>query len=89
MNEKAMTREEMFMREALALARQAARNGDHPFGALLVNEEKVALTAVNTVNADREIFARGRRPVIVAGPILEAEGKAIHEQFWPRLHQSQ
>ncbi len=151
-----MTRQpEMFMREAFELARQAMQNGEHPFGALLVKEGKVVLTAVNTVNTShdntrhaelnlvsqamrqfdadfladctlytstepcamcagaiywagitavvygcsaeklgeiaggsfvipcRELLARGQRSIIVTGPILETEGAAIHEQFWP------
>jgi tRNA(Arg) A34 adenosine deaminase TadA len=39
-----------FMRQAIALAQQARANGDHPFGALLVQDGKVVCTAVNTVN---------------------------------------
>jgi tRNA(Arg) A34 adenosine deaminase TadA len=31
----------------------------------------------------REIFAKGKRPVLVQGPVLEEEGGKIHEAFWP------
>ena len=30
----------------------------------------------------REVFARGQRPVIVDGPALEDEARAIHAGFW-------
>jgi tRNA(Arg) A34 adenosine deaminase TadA len=32
----------------------------------------------------REVFARGQRPVVVAGPALEDEAGAVHEGFWVR-----
>jgi tRNA(Arg) A34 adenosine deaminase TadA len=30
----------------------------------------------------REVFARGQRPTIVAGPLLEEEAGKVHEGFW-------
>jgi hypothetical protein len=30
----------------------------------------------------REVFARGQRQVVVAGPALEDEAGAVHEGFW-------
>jgi tRNA(Arg) A34 adenosine deaminase TadA len=30
----------------------------------------------------REVFARGRRPIEVVGPLLEVEARAVHEGFW-------
>ena len=30
----------------------------------------------------REVFARGRRPTIVAGPLLEEEAGKVHEGSW-------
>jgi tRNA(Arg) A34 adenosine deaminase TadA len=30
----------------------------------------------------REVFARGQRPVVVAGPALEDEAGMVHEGFW-------
>jgi len=46
---------EPFIRQCYALARQAVANGDHPFGALLVREGEVMLTAVNTVHSSRDV----------------------------------
>ncbi len=43
------------MRQAIALAKKAVANGDHPFGALLVKDGAVVLTAVNTVNTDHDV----------------------------------
>ncbi|MCB8925405.1 MAG: nucleoside deaminase [Ardenticatenaceae bacterium] len=148
---------EKFMHQAIALAKEAVANGNHPFGALLVREGAVVLTAVNTVHTDhditrhaelnlvsqasrqfapeflaectlvtstepcamcagaiywsgisrvvfgcsaaalgqiaggdflqpcKEIFAQGRRPVTVIGPVLEEEGTAVHQQYWPKI----
>ena len=45
---------EEFIRQAIALANEARANGDHPFGALLVKDGEVILTAVNTVNTNRD-----------------------------------
>ena len=30
----------------------------------------------------REVFARGQRPIVVAGPLLEDEARNVHEGFW-------
>lgn len=30
----------------------------------------------------REVFARGLREVAVRGPLIEEEGRAVHEHFW-------
>jgi tRNA(Arg) A34 adenosine deaminase TadA len=30
----------------------------------------------------REVFARGQRTVVVAGPAIEDEARAVHEGFW-------
>ena len=153
-----MANEESYIRQAFALASEAMTNGDHPFGALLVREGAVVLTAVNTVHTDhditrhaelnlvsqasqqfsraflaectlvtstepcamcagaiywsgisrvvfgcsaaalgqiaggdflqpcKEIFAQGRRPVTVIGPVLEEEGTAVHQQYWPKIN---
>jgi tRNA(Arg) A34 adenosine deaminase TadA len=32
----------------------------------------------------REVFARGQRPVVVAGPAIEDEAGTVHEGFWVR-----
>ena len=49
----AMNGQEYFVRQAIELARQARPAGNHPRGALLVIEGKVAVTAQNTVALDR------------------------------------
>jgi len=49
-----MTRHEPYIRECYALAAGAARNGNHPFGALLVRDAEIVLTAENTVNTDAD-----------------------------------
>ena len=48
-----MKAEEDFIRQAIGLARQARGNGNHPFGALLVIDNQVVLTAENTINSDK------------------------------------
>jgi tRNA(Arg) A34 adenosine deaminase TadA len=30
----------------------------------------------------REVFARGQRPIVVLGPLLEDESATVHEGFW-------
>ena len=47
--------EEKFMQQAIDLAAQARQHGNHPFGALLVLDGKVVLTAENTVNSERDV----------------------------------
>ncbi len=46
---------ERFIRQCLLLAESAVKRGDHPFGALLVNDGEVVLTALNTVNTERDL----------------------------------
>ena len=46
-----MTIHDPFMRRAFDLAVSAAVRGNHPFGAILVNNGEVILTAENTVNS--------------------------------------
>lgn len=48
------TQDEVYVRQAFALAREAAQRGDHPFGALLVSDGGVILTAGNTVHTERD-----------------------------------
>ena len=45
---------EQFLRQAIALASQARSEGNHPFGALLVLDGQVFLTAKNSVTTDRD-----------------------------------
>jgi len=149
------TSHEPFILQCYDLARQAVANGDHPFGALLVREGEVVLTAVNTVHSNRDVtqhaelnlvsqagrllgyatladsilytstepcamctgaifwadiptivygcsaeslgqiaggsfvvpsrqlLAKATRPTHIIGPVLEAEGIAIHQAYWP------
>ncbi len=42
------------IRECIRLAEQAVRNGNHPFGALLVLGEKIIVTAENSVVTERD-----------------------------------
>ena len=53
-----------FIRQAIELADQAKVSGDHPFGALLVIDEKVVLQAQNTVNLDRNPTAHAETNLI-------------------------
>ena len=45
---------QQFIRQAIALASQARADGNHPFGALLVLDDQVVLTAMNSVNTDHD-----------------------------------
>ena len=145
---------EPFIRQCYVLARQAAGRGNHPFGALLVRDGVVVLTAENSIHTEndptrhaelnlvsagartlglealaactlytstepcamcagaiywagirsvvygcsearlgqfagddflmpcRTVFARGKRSIVVIGPVLEEEGAAIHAGYW-------
>jgi tRNA(Arg) A34 adenosine deaminase TadA len=42
------------IRHCYQLAKEAVANGNHPFGALLVKDGEVILTAVNTVHSDSD-----------------------------------
>jgi len=53
------------LRRALELARQARDNGNHPFGALLVDGEgNVVVEAENTVRTDSDVTARAETNVM-------------------------
>lgn len=45
---------EQFIRNSIELAQQARKKGNHPFGALLVKDGEVILTAENTVHTERD-----------------------------------
>ena len=49
-----LTIHQQFIRQAIALASQARAEGNHPFGALLVLDDQVVLTAMNSVNTDHD-----------------------------------
>ena len=55
---------EYFLRQAIELARQARLAGNHPFGALLVFDGEVALTAQNTVATDRDPTAHAETNLV-------------------------
>jgi len=57
---------QQFVREAIALARQARVDGNHPFGALLVLDGRVALTATNSVITDRDPTAHAETNLVAA-----------------------
>jgi tRNA(Arg) A34 adenosine deaminase TadA len=50
-----MNEHEPFIRQANRLAKEAVAHGNHPFGALLVQEGDVILTARNTIITDHDI----------------------------------
>lgn len=56
--------EEQFLRQAIELAASARAHGNHPFGALLVMDDRVALTAENTVNTERNPTAHAETNLI-------------------------
>ena len=55
---------ERFVRQAIELARQARAAGNHPFGALLVVDDAVVLTAQNTVHTDRDPTAHAETNLV-------------------------
>jgi len=55
---------ESFARQAIELARQARRAGNHPFGALLVLDGTVVLTAQNTIVIDGDPTAHAETNLI-------------------------
>ena len=59
-----MAAQEDFARQAIELARQARLAGDHPFGALLVVDGSVVLTAQNTVTTDRDPTAHAETNLV-------------------------
>jgi tRNA(Arg) A34 adenosine deaminase TadA len=58
--------DEEVVRQAIALAREARAAGNHPFGALLVVDGEVVLTARNSVHTDGD-------------PTAHAETNLVHE----------
>lgn len=52
-----MNEHDVFIRMSQALAEEAAANGNHPFGALLVKDGVVLLTALNTVHTSHDVTA--------------------------------
>lgn len=58
--------EEKFMQQAIDLAAQARQHGNHPFGALLVMDGEVQLTAENRVNSERDVTRHAELNLISA-----------------------
>jgi tRNA(Arg) A34 adenosine deaminase TadA len=56
--------DEAFLNATIALAREARDAGNHPFGALLVVDGAVALTARNTVHTDRDPTAHAETNLV-------------------------
>ena len=56
--------DEHFARQAIELARQARGSGNHPFGALLVLDGQVVLTAQNSVGADADPTAHAETNLV-------------------------
>lgn len=71
-----MTDHTDFVRRAIELARQARQAGNHPFGALLVADGGVILTAQNTVTTDRDPTAHAETN-LVARAIRELSPEQI------------
>ena len=67
---------EPFIRQAIALARRARDEGNHPFGALLVLDGQIVLTATNSVTADRDPTAHAETN-LVAKAIKELTPETI------------
>ena len=59
-----MSAHEDFARQAIELARRARMAGNHPFGALLVADGTVILTAQNTVATDRDPTAHAETNLV-------------------------
>ena len=57
---------EPFVKRAIALAGEARRQGNHPFGALLVLDGQVVLTATNSVVTDRDPTAHAETNLVAA-----------------------
>lgn len=57
--------DEQFVRQAITLARQARQDGNHPFGALLLLDGQVVLTAMNSVSTDRDPTAHAETNLVV------------------------
>jgi tRNA(Arg) A34 adenosine deaminase TadA len=59
-----LARDEQFLRHAIALARDARATGNHPFGAVLVVDGEVVLTAGNTVTTDSDPTAHAETNLV-------------------------
>ena len=64
--EERVSQQDEFLRQAIELARQARLAGNHPFGALLVLDGNIVLTAQNTVATDRDPTAHAETNLVAA-----------------------
>jgi tRNA(Arg) A34 adenosine deaminase TadA len=62
-----MTFHEPFIRQCLDLAISAGKKGNQPFGALLVHQNQVILTAENTVRTDQDSTRHAELNLVVKG----------------------
>ena len=53
-----------FIKQAISLAHRARDEGNHPFGAVLVLDGEVVLTATNSVNTDRDPTAHAETNLV-------------------------
>jgi tRNA(Arg) A34 adenosine deaminase TadA len=74
-----LTTHERFAQQAIELARQARVAGNHPFGALLVLDGDVILTAENTVKTDRDPTAHAESNLVA---------QAIHQLSTDQIRRS-
>jgi tRNA(Arg) A34 adenosine deaminase TadA len=56
--------EERFLRQAIELAKLARERGNHPFGALLSIDDRIVLTAENSVNTEQNPTAHAETNLI-------------------------
>jgi hypothetical protein len=64
--------DEEFVRAAIAAAKRSRKNGNFPFGAVLVDDKDNILIELG----------RGDYPIEVVGPLLEEEAIIAHQGFW-------
>jgi len=72
--------DERFLNQAIELSRQARAAGNHPFGALLVLDGHVVLTAQNTVATDRDPTAHAETNLI-ATAIRQLSAEQIYRSI--------
>lgn len=59
-----MANHEHFIRRCYELASQAVKNGNHPFGALLVYQGEIVLESENTVHSDHDASAHAEMNLV-------------------------
>jgi tRNA(Arg) A34 adenosine deaminase TadA len=56
-----------YLRECMRLAEEAKRNGNHPFGSILVHKDKILLQAQNAVNTYNDLSQHPESILAIAG----------------------